>query len=78
MTTPKPVIGACVVPCSRCGQPMRVEVTAELSPIQRPGMHELKIRRGDEQLGVCWWQIKPVGSDHRCPRRSPQPLRRAS
>ncbi|MBW0088263.1 hypothetical protein I4I73_03410 [Pseudonocardia sp. KRD-184] len=57
---------------------MRVEVTAELSPIQKPGMHSLKVRRGGEQLAECWWQIKPVGTDHRCPRRAPLPLREAS
>lgn len=74
----QPVIGVCVVPCSRCGQSMRIEVTAELSPIQKPGMHTLKIRHGDEQVGTCYWQIKPVASDHQCPRRAPRPLRRAS
>lgn len=57
---------------------MRVEVTAELSPIQKPGMHTLTIRHGDEKVGTCYWQIKPLASDHQCPRRAPQPLRRAS
>lgn len=76
--TDQPVIGACVVPCSRCGQPMRVEVTAELSSIQKPGMHSLKVRRGEEQIAECWWQIKPVGTDHHCPRRARRPLRRAA
>ena len=78
MTAPgpaQPVIGACVVPCSRCGQTYRVEVTASLSPIQRPGDHSLRIMRGGEQIGTCYWQIKSVGPHHRCPGRAPKPRR---
>lgn len=64
-----PVIGACVVPCNRCGQAMRIEVTAELSSIEQPGMHPLRITRGEEHISTCYWRIKPVKADHRCPPR---------
>jgi len=64
-----PVIGACVVPCNRCGQSMRVEVTAELSPIEQSGMHALRIIRRGEHISTCYWRIKPVKSDHRCPEQ---------
>lgn len=73
-----PVIGACVVPCNRCGQSMRVEVTAELSPIEKVGMHALRIIRRGEHISTCYWRIKPVKSDHRCPGRKPKPREKAA
>lgn len=71
-----PVMGAVVVPCSKCGRAMRVEVTGEVSPIARTGFREMNVHRGGETVGVFWWQIRAAGTDHTCPRRAP--LRRAS
>jgi hypothetical protein len=65
-------IGHVVVTCKRCDGPRRVEVLAEVSPIELPGSWSLRMVNGGQDHGTCWIKMRAGRVEHDCPKPPPR------